>query len=152
MAKQTETNDVREIPPDYVPLASYEPHGHGKKGGQWYQRLYKAWAAKQLGGMRVILGGKRAQIFVNPLEVQGLIEQWTHEDHHSAAATNCQTRLIGDRQAESVCESLADIASGLGHVVTLLDRIAAAAESIATQPKTPQQELLHLMNGNGFHS
>jgi hypothetical protein len=53
-----------------------------------------------------------------------------------------------DLQYESVCESLADIASGLGYVVQLLERLATAAEQIATQPKTPQHELLNVINGN----
>jgi hypothetical protein len=47
-----------------------------------------------------------------------------------------------------VCESMADIATSLASVERLLERLAVAAESIATQPKTPQHELLNVINGN----
>ena len=53
-----------------------------------------------------------------------------------------------DLQYESVCESMADIATSLDSVERLLERLATAAESIATQPKTPQRELMHTINGN----
>jgi hypothetical protein len=53
-----------------------------------------------------------------------------------------------DLQYESVCESMADIATSLASVERLLERLAVAAESIATQPRTAQQELLHTINGN----
>jgi hypothetical protein len=53
-----------------------------------------------------------------------------------------------DLQYESVCESMADIATSLASVERLLERLAVAAESLATQPRTAQQELLHTINGN----
>jgi hypothetical protein len=135
MARQTETKDVRDIPLGYVPLASFEPHGHGKKGGQWYQRLYKAWAAKQLGGIRVILGGKRAQIFVNPVEVESLVEQWTKLDQQVPAASQPQSRLITDRQLESAIIAICEINNGITCMQATLERLTQAVESIATQPK-----------------
>ena len=135
MARQTETKDVRDIPLNYVPLASYEPHGHGKKGGQWYQRLYKAWAAKQLGGIRVILGGKRGQIFVDPVEVESLVDQWTKLDQQVPAASQPQSRLITDRQVESAIIALCEINNGITCMQATLERLANAVESIATQPK-----------------
>jgi len=53
-----------------------------------------------------------------------------------------------DLQYESVCESMADIATSLASVERLIERLAVAAESLATQPRTAQQELLHTINGN----
>ncbi len=42
-----------------------------------------------------------------------------------------------DLQYESVCESMADIATSLAGVERLFERLATAVESIATQPKEP---------------
>ena len=42
-----------------------------------------------------------------------------------------------DLQYESVCESMADIATSLAGVERLLERLATAVEAIATQPKEP---------------
>ena len=68
---------------------------------------------------------------------------YVHKDHIEQARTRYQsgdgvTQRAGepiDLQYESVCESLADIASGMGYVVQLLERLATAVERIATQPR-----------------
>ena len=155
MAKQIETKDVRDIPAHYVALASYEPHGHGKKGGQWYQRLYKAWAAKQLGGIRVILGGKRAQIFVDPAEVESLIERWSQLEQQAPVTHSQQPRLVGDRQIESAILALCEINNGITLMQATLERLTQAVESIVTQPAAkacePADEFQQF-SSNGFHS
>jgi hypothetical protein len=68
---------------------------------------------------------------------------YVHKDHIEQARTRYQCgdgvthRAVEptDLQYESTCESLADIASGMGYVVQLLERLATAVESIATQPR-----------------
>jgi len=54
-----------------------------------------------------------------------------------------------DLQYESVCESLADIASGMGYVVQLLERLTTAAEQIATQPKAQHEPVGSWRDMNG---
>jgi hypothetical protein len=83
------------------------------------------------------------RLFVHKDDIARLTKEWNEpEDRDSTEepATNLQYH--------SVCESLADIAQSLAAVERLLGRLADAAESIATQPKTPQRELLHTINGN----
>jgi predicted nucleic acid-binding Zn-ribbon protein len=44
-----------------------------------------------------------------------------------------------------------DIDTRLLNIADAVERIATAIESIATQPKTAQQELLSTVSSNGFH-
>jgi hypothetical protein len=50
------------------------------------------------------------------------------------------------------CAYLGDIYDVLETIARATEATAKAVEEIATQPKTPQQELLRTMNGNGFHN
>jgi hypothetical protein len=47
---------------------------------------------------------------------------------------------------------LRELNASMATIAELLERLATAAENIATQPKTPQQELLQQFSTNGFHS
>jgi hypothetical protein len=68
---------------------------------------------------------------------------YVHKDHIEQARTRYQsgdgaTQRAGeptDLQYQDVCESLADIATSLAGVERLLERLATAVESIATQPR-----------------
>ncbi len=132
------------IPPGFVPLAQWDYRSRGKADGHSpeYKELRLAVDSGKVPGIHV--GGSN-RWYVREADATAFLK---------AQATDAPPRQEqpSDLQYESVCESMADIAAGLGHVVTLLDRLATAVEGIATQPKTPQQELLHTMNGNGFHS
>ena len=71
---------------------------------------------------------------------------FVHKDHIEHARTRYQPTDSGEHRAvepadlqyESVCESLADIANSLATVELLLQRLAAAAEAIATEPKNDE--------------
>ena len=54
---------------------------------------------------------------------------------------------------EAAVIALCEINNGITLMLPVLERIATAVESIATQPKTPHQELMAAIgtNGNGFH-
>lgn len=97
------------------------------------------------------------RLFVHKDDVERLRNQFdsrSTEPDETPSRVNSKRRSsqCSDRQLESACESLADIATSLAGIERLLERLASAAENIATQPKTPQQELLHQFSTNGFHS
>lgn len=74
-------------------------------------------------------------------------EEKPKEGSKSSGATG-----IDKRHVESVCESLADISSDVGtlhQILSVLERLTAAVESIATQPK--RDPLEEFANDNGFH-
>jgi hypothetical protein len=56
------------------------------------------------------------------------------------------------RYAEGACESLSSIDSTMDEIYRVLERLTTAVESIATQPRTAQHELMGTMSSNGFHN
>jgi hypothetical protein len=83
--------------------------------------------------------GKTGQLFVLPEEARSALD----EAREKQARMSCrpETQKPVDLQCESVRESLGDIAFELGVVVKLLERIATAAESVATAPPAEITEL-----------
>lgn len=72
-----------------------------------------------------------------------------HEKQQSGAADSTS---IDKRHAESVCQSLVSIDTTLDEIYRVLERMATAVESIATQPKTAQHEAVATVGSNGFHN
>ena len=67
---------------------------------------------------------------------------------------NLQFRVngIAAHQYEAAVVAICEINNGITLMQATLERLASAVESMATQPKTPQQELLATMSSNGFHN
>ena len=65
------------------------------------------------------------------------------------AASNSSTTV----DVAAAVASLASIDTTLDEIYRVLERLTTAVENIATQPKTPHQELMASVgtNGNGFH-
>ncbi len=59
---------------------------------------------------------------------------------------------IDRRQLEAAVIALCEINNGISLMHVTLERLTAAVESIATQPKSAQQELLATISSNGFHN
>jgi len=55
-------------------------------------------------------------------------------------------------QLEAAVIALCEINNGITLMQATLERLTSAVESIATQPKTAQQEVLAPMSSNGFHN
>jgi hypothetical protein len=66
--------------------------------------------------------------------------------------TSVETQSSTSVDVSSAVQSLASIDTTLNEIYRVLERLTAAVESIATQPKTPQQELLEKISSNGFHN
>jgi hypothetical protein len=62
------------------------------------------------------------------------------------------SQQTGDLFPDAAITALVRIDNGISLMQATLDRLATAVESIATQPRTPQQELLHAISSNGFDS
>ena len=95
--------------------------------------------------------GRTGQLFVMPDEARSALDSVRQ---HAAArpAAAISTPVVSYSQIEGAVLALSEINNGISLIHATLERLASAVESIATQPKTPQQELLHTFNGNGFHS
>jgi len=85
---------------------------------------------------------------------------YVHKDHIEQARRryqNCgsveqRQPVHTDLQYESVCESMADIATSLAGIERLLERLAAAAEQIAKHPLARLEDVgIVETSSNGFH-
>jgi hypothetical protein len=140
------TQDVREIPAHCVPLSSFGGR-RNRRGGTWeYETLHTLCKRREIKHWK-FERGRTGQLFVEPDVAREMLDS-LRQHKINAISPPKDRKPAGDLQYESVCESLADIASGMGYVVQLLERLTTAAEQIATQPKTPQHELLNVINGN----
>ena len=71
----------------------------------------------------------------------------------NAPAKPAGKSLAEDSRIEAAVIALCEINNGITLMQATLERLTAAVENIATQPKTPHQELMASIgtNGNGFH-
>jgi hypothetical protein len=129
------SKDEFTLPAGFVPLSDWD-HRH-RSGSDGHSAEYKALLlAADAGKIQAFKMGGSGRWYVHrKAAAEFLASQLTEPQ----AATKSKAKQPSDLQYESVCESLADIASGLGHVVTLLERLATAVEAIATQPKTERE-------------
>jgi len=124
-------------PAGFVPLANWDNRHRGNNDGhsvEW-KLLSDAAKAGKVPGMK--LGGSGRWIVHEQAAVEYLAKIRAEATPAKAPAKSQAKRAVDptDLQYESACESLADIASGMGYVVQLLERLATAVESIATQPR-----------------
>lgn len=136
------TFDARDIPHGWVRLASLGGGGGGRKQSRKYNIVHGAIGRGEITGEEVIKikmtpADPRGPIYVDPKAIERVVSQaaLAHEAALNARRTTAKD-VAGDRHAESVCESLADIATTLAEIRSLLERVALAGESIATQPKS----------------
>jgi hypothetical protein len=133
-----------DVPPGYVPLKSFGRRSNGESGSPEYELIHAAYRQRRINAVKHMRtpSDHSGLVFVDAKQADELMRQ----SGLRAAGTEgpTQKREAAQKvdptrwayfQGESACESLADIASGLGHVVTMLERLATAVESIATAPK-----------------
>jgi hypothetical protein len=159
---QSVTSNRSDIPVHYIPISSYGCHkgNTDKKASEEYKLLYRAWCDEEIGGIKFMANphDKRGKIFVDPADAGRLIDAMRRPkrppsvEARNAAASVERSATVGQSQIESALIALCEINNGLTLMQATLERLATAAESIATQPKTTQQELLHSMDSNGFYS
>jgi len=91
------------------------------------------------------------------IAVQSDVDSFLESMDEPEDVVSC-TPDFGQKKQEDPAKALHDAMNlmemrlTLGRIESILERLAVAAESLATQPQTPQQELLHAIGGNGFHS
>ena len=141
-------NDIRDIPSEAVPLVSFGGRQPGR-GGSWeYEMLHRLCKADEIRHWK-FTRGKTGQLFVMPEEARRALDD--ARDKQARLTSKPETAKPSDLVYESTCESLADIAQSLSDAIPILERLAQAAEAIATHPKQERYEILPTSNGNGFH-
>jgi hypothetical protein len=126
---------AEHLPPGFVPLGTF----CGETGSTpEYGYLDRAFRRGEFKHGRIKF---RRKLYAHESDIERCLVQMDKKDQSDALSA-----VLPDR------DWAADIVVALVEIAKTLERLATAAESIATQPKTPQQELLHTINGNGFHS
>ena len=151
--KQRVVSDESLVPSGFQQLKAYgAPRTNGKAGSPEYETLHRAYRNGAIEAYKVMMSprDKYGPVFVNEAQAKIILSSELYCGHpvQSAKSRSGSSEPTIESQAEALRELLADIAAGVGYMVKSLDRIADAAESIATQPKTPQRELMHTINGN----
>ena len=130
---------MTDLPEGWVPLSRFDSKDRGRTEGHSpeYKQLV---AAVKDGELRGLQDPKSRRYYVPQEDAARLLL--------SKSAKAEKPSPPKDSQYASVCESLGSIDNWLQNIVLVLERLAEATESIATQPKTPQHELLNTINGN----
>jgi len=158
-ATQKVTSEKEQIPKHYVAMSSYGCHNGNRKATPEYRALNDAWQRKALGGWKLMStpNDLRGRIYIDPSAAAVILSEL-----EAAKATGTDDALKQDETEAShaqvdpaLLECGFSIHSAINRLVTVAERIlhalertAEAVESVATQPKTPHQQLLHTINGN----
>lgn len=132
--------DESEVPADYLPLTSLE-------AGEPTLRRYISKLCER-GDVRRFRCGRR--MFVHKDHIESARRRHLDKQAADAASDKPQATIVSDH-TEAAVIALCEINNGITLMQATLERLTAAVELIATQPKTAQQELLSTFESNGFH-
>lgn len=136
---QSVTSRPSDIPAGYIAISTFGCHkgNTDKEASPEYKALYQAWRDERISGIKLMksVHDKRGQIFVAPGDADRVIAECRQPRPKPKTAATAVVGSVDKRYAESVCESLASIDSTLDEIYRVLERLTAAVENIATQPK-----------------
>lgn len=146
---QSVTSKKSDIPAHYVAMSSYGCHKGNteQKASEEYKAIYRAWSDERIGGIKFMnsVHDKRGQIFVDPSDAGRVIAESTKPKSKPVvfAKTGDQTSLetgllsVFASEFRTAVLALCEINNGISLIESTLERLTAAVESIATQPKPP---------------
>ena len=149
--------DVSHIPSDYVPIADL--HSNNKRH---HNAMVHACAANRMRRIRFRRSASDSMgfIYVHKEDAAAIIADSDASlearkstrtcDESSKETVSC--KAVDAQQAQAAVTALCRIDNGISLMLETLERLTTAVESIATQPKTAQQELMATMSSNGFHN
>ena len=94
----------------------------------------------------------RGKLFVHKDDLDRCREEFENRKPEPKKRCDSSQQSATSQQLDAAITALVRIDNGISLMQATLDRLATAVESIATQPRTPQQELLHAISSNGFDS
>jgi len=145
--------DESQVPDGYVPLASFY------KNKRIHRALCDAHKAGNVRAVKLVRHEgdiKTGTVWVHGEDAASFQQSYGREAPKYTATLSRREPLGKDDEllgyAELIAGRIGDVSSSLEEVRDVLDRLTAAVEAVATQPKTQQQELAHTYDSNGFHS
>jgi len=153
---QSETFDIRDVPQHYVAISKFGCHGKDKKASPEYQAVKRAYSAGEIDGIKFKRGAQdiRGQIFVDPKQAEKAIGEAAQRPVRRGAmpAGWPSPESIAGQQMALATEALESMDTTLDEIYRVLERLTAAVESIATQPKAAHSEVVAAIGSNGFHN
>lgn len=163
LARDTNTkgHDMKDIPEGWVRVADYDERqkdahkSSGPKGD--YARIL--WSLKNHpGSINAYQDGR--EWIARKSDIDAFLSDF-HKGKEKPAKPEPNLAIaahgLDKRHAESVCESLCSIDSTLDEIYRVLERLATAIESIATQPRQAEEQARREIMAacetvNGFHN
>jgi hypothetical protein len=163
-AKQHVTSDKQQIPRHYVPLSSFGCHSGDRPATPEYLALSAAWKSKSLSGWKLMSTPNdiRGRVFVDPAEASEILAGHRDSTLHAGVpaqekATLGATKKFSDdpeysdlREGVLACSAVIrhwllvqspgyfdcvnEATASIERIEKVLERLALAVESIATQP------------------
>jgi hypothetical protein len=149
--------DLAHLPPGFVAMGGWKNKRH-------HNALCKACANGSIRRIRYCRSAEDSvgQMYVFEEDANQVIRMSDarHEEsprkvsrRDPSGTTTCDHGLAATPgQVEAAVLAMCEINNGITLMQETLERLTAAVESIATPPKTPQQELVAAMSSNGFHN
>jgi len=126
-----------DVPPGYVPLKSFGSRSNGESGSPEYELIHAAYRNRRIDAVKHMRTptDHSGLVFVDGKQADQLILK---SGLRASVSNNPPQKSDPGRwayaQGESACISLHGIEQRMARIEQLLERLATAAESIATQP------------------
>ena len=126
------------IPEGFSPLAKWDSRNRRTNDGHTAEWKALSDAVKQgeIPGFKLSNG----RWYVHEQKANQFLLDGVHRVTEQAVSRKATPSASADVHAESVCKSLAGMEERLDEIYVILERLAVAAESIATQPKASDVE------------
>jgi hypothetical protein len=141
--------DESQVPDGYVPLASFY------KNKRIHRALCDAHKAGSVRAVKLVRHEgdiKTGTVWVHSEDAKSFEHSYGREAPKHRFTVGSRMPLSKDDEllgyAELIAGRIGDVSSSLEEMREVLERLTSAVESMATQPKTTHQELLHSINGN----
>jgi hypothetical protein len=146
--------DARGLPDGLVVVCEeYGPAPSRKHNASWeYRAIDAAWKSGHIEMWKCARypGDRNGVKYVFPADAERAFDT-ARNAQASRLSAKAAPSAASASQYEAAVIALCEINNGITLMQATLERLTAAVELIATQPKTPQQELVSTFERNGFH-
>lgn len=137
------------IPDGFLPLAKWDHRKRGNNDGhstEW-KALGDAVKGGEVPGFRLSNG----RWYVHEDQANEFLARTSEPQKPAKPQHKPSPAGLSPAHAEAAVIALCEINNGISLMQSTLERLTAAVELIATQPRTAQQDLIATFESNGFH-
>ena len=137
------------IPAGFVPLANWDSRHRRHNDGhsvEW-KSLSDAVKGGEVPGFRLSNG----RWYVHEEQANEFLARASETQRPAKPQNKPRPAGLSSAHTEAAVIALCEINNGISLMQSTIERLTAAVELIATQPKTAQQDLIATFESNGFH-